>query len=225
MLRSFPALLLAVSHLATTVSAANMVFGAYGNRNCEACLDKTFQSCPGDYQTRSYATCMCAGNGGANVATCMSGYCDPSFNHIVVMSWYMYCTMFFKELCPNAREYFDSETWDRLCSPEAVAKGGIGASGSGSGTSDSDSGAGSGSSSSGASSKTKPGVSSGSGSTSEEGVAALGTGKASGPEATGAKKDSSVSSTSSKAVGATATAMQVLGMMAGLGMFVVNMNA
>lgn len=56
MLRSFPALLLAVGQLATTVSAANMVFGAYGNRNCEACLDKTFQSCPGDYQTRSYAT-------------------------------------------------------------------------------------------------------------------------------------------------------------------------
>ncbi|KAH9436035.1 hypothetical protein MCOR02_004944 [Pyricularia oryzae] len=218
MLRSFPALLLAVGQLAATVSAANMVFGAYGNRNCEACLDKTFQSCPGDYQTRSYATCMCAGNGGANAATCMSGYCDPSFNHIVVMSWYMYCTMFFKELCPSAREYFDDKTWDRLCSPEEVAKGGIGAS-------ESDSGSlGSGSSISGTSSKTKPASSSGSGSTSEEGVAALGTGKASGQEATGIKKDSSVSSTSSKAVGATAAAMPVLGMMAGLGMVVVNMN-
>ncbi|TLS25687.1 hypothetical protein PpBr36_06861 [Pyricularia pennisetigena] len=80
--------------------------------------------------------------------------------------------MFFKELCPEAREHFDDKTWDRLCSPEAVAKGGIGAPGSGSVGSNSESGAGSSSSSAGGSSRTKPGSSSSSGSDSDEDVVA-----------------------------------------------------
>lgn len=73
------ALSLALGLLCTLVRASNPVFGAYTSSACDSCLDAVYENCPGYYQDRSYATCMCKGDGGTNFVSCMS-YCDPGLN-------------------------------------------------------------------------------------------------------------------------------------------------
>ncbi|KAJ4250126.1 hypothetical protein NW762_011936 [Fusarium torreyae] len=118
---------LALCLLFTAVQASNPVFGGYVSSACDSCLDETYQSCPGDYKTRPYATCMCVGDGSANVVTCLSS-CDPGLNEPANVSaaWFRYCILFFKDMCPAAKEYIDTETFDKQCSKEAIAAGGIG---------------------------------------------------------------------------------------------------
>jgi hypothetical protein len=119
---------LAVLLLSTAVQAANPVFGAYSTDSCDSCLDETYQSCPGDYKTRSYATCMCAGDGSANFVKCLS-YCDASLNEPAIASstYYGYCVLFFKELCDGAEQFLSEKIYGEQCSKEAIAAGGIGA--------------------------------------------------------------------------------------------------
>ncbi|KAL3605301.1 hypothetical protein FPOAC2_00244 [Fusarium poae] len=118
--------------LSSTALAANPLFGAYSTDQCDKCMDQTYESCPGDYQTRSYATCMCAGDGSANFVSCLS-YCDPTLNEPANASatYYGYCLMFFKELCDGARQFVDDETYAKQCSKEAIKAGGIGEKGNG----------------------------------------------------------------------------------------------
>src|SRR4051812_32096857 len=106
----------ALGLLITAAQAANPVFGVYSSGACDSCLDQTFASCPGDYLTRSYATCMCAGDGGTNTVTCLS-QCDPGLNEPanVVATWYGYCTIFFKEMCPEAKEYMSDSRFQSEC--------------------------------------------------------------------------------------------------------------
>lgn len=120
---------LALSLLFTAVQAANVLFGAYATASCEECLDQTYESCPGDYQTRSYAECMCAGDGSTNFVSCMP-QCDASLNerNNAASAWYGYCVQFFKEICPSAEYYLDDEYFNDECSPEAIAAGGLGSS-------------------------------------------------------------------------------------------------
>ncbi|KAM0342103.1 hypothetical protein ACHAPU_009717 [Fusarium lateritium] len=127
-MRQFTTLSLFVCFLAATVQAANPVFGAYSTDSCDACLDQTYESCPGDYKTRSYATCMCAGDGSANFVTCLSS-CDPNKNEpeIASSTYYGYCVLFFKELCDGAQQFLTDKIYSEQCSKEAIAAGGIGA--------------------------------------------------------------------------------------------------
>lgn len=127
--------------LSSTVLASNPVFGAYATDSCDTCLDQTYESCPGDYKTRSYATCMCAGDGSANFVSCLSS-CDATLNEPANASatYYGYCLMFFKELCDGAQEFVSSDTYAEQCSKEAIKAGGIGEKGDDSGD---DSGSGS----------------------------------------------------------------------------------
>ncbi|KAF0637067.1 hypothetical protein FPSE5266_06956 [Fusarium pseudograminearum] len=127
--------------LSSTALASNPVFGAYSTDSCDTCLDQTYESCPGDYKTRSYATCMCAGDGSANFVSCLSS-CDPTLNEPANASatYYGYCLMFFKELCDGAQEFVSSDTYAEQCSKEAIKAGGIGEKGNDSGD---DSGSGS----------------------------------------------------------------------------------
>ncbi|KAH7256257.1 hypothetical protein BKA59DRAFT_467088 [Fusarium tricinctum] len=119
---------LAVLLLSTAVQAANPVFGAYSTDSCDSCLDETYQNCPGDYKTRSYATCMCAGDGSANFVKCLS-YCDANLNEPAIASstYYGYCVLFFKELCDGAEQFLSEKIYGEQCSKEAIAAGGIGA--------------------------------------------------------------------------------------------------
>ncbi|EWG36106.1 hypothetical protein FVEG_00261 [Fusarium verticillioides 7600] len=114
--------------LLTAVQASNPVFGAYQTDSCDACLDQTYESCPGDYKTRSYATCMCAGDGSANFVSCLPS-CDPNKNEPAIASstYYGYCVLFFKELCDGAQEFLSEDIYNKQCSKEAIAAGGIGA--------------------------------------------------------------------------------------------------
>lgn len=120
-------ILLALCFLCAAVKASNPVFGGFVSSACDSCLDETYQSCSGDYKTRPYATCMCTGDGSANVMTCLSS-CDPEINEPAVVSgaWYRYCVKFFKDFCPASEYYLEAETFDRYCSEEAIAAGGIG---------------------------------------------------------------------------------------------------
>ncbi|KAL6918976.1 hypothetical protein ACHAP8_008969 [Fusarium lateritium] len=125
--------------LSSTVLAANPLFGAYSTDQCDTCLDQTYESCPGDYQTRPYATCMCAGDGSANFVSCLSS-CDPTLNEPANASatYYGYCLMFFKQLCDGAQQFVDDETYAKQCSKEAIKAGGIGEKGSDGGSGDDD---------------------------------------------------------------------------------------
>lgn len=66
---------MAIILLFTAVHAANPIVGAFVTPQCKECLDQAYQSCPGDYLTRQYAECLCAGDGSANLVVCMS-QCD-----------------------------------------------------------------------------------------------------------------------------------------------------
>lgn len=129
--------LLFLSLLASQVLAANPLLGAYPTDECDACMDDVYTSCPGNYQERSYATCMCAGDGSVKFLSCL-GSCDPQLNEPVnaASTYYGYCLMFFKELCDGAEGNVDQETYETQCSKEAIAEGGIGEKGSKSGDGD-----------------------------------------------------------------------------------------
>ncbi|KAF5001615.1 hypothetical protein FGRMN_921 [Fusarium graminum] len=107
---------LLVCLLAATVQASNPVFGAYQTDSCNACLDQTYESFPGDYKTRSYATCMCAGDGSANFVTCLSS-CGPNKDEPAIASstYYGYCVLFFKELCDGAEEFLTEKIYNEQC--------------------------------------------------------------------------------------------------------------
>ncbi|KAK1749879.1 hypothetical protein QBC47DRAFT_465291 [Echria macrotheca] len=131
------------------VLAFNDVFGfSPSDPTCTACLDDAFAACPGFYQTRSFADCMCAGVGSTKFVTCTGGSCDPSVNSPAnaARMWYNYCTQFFPaEMCPDAKAYMNPDIYQDQCSDAAIARGGIGSDGSsGSGSGASGSGAGSG---------------------------------------------------------------------------------
>ncbi|KAJ4016327.1 hypothetical protein NW752_003449 [Fusarium irregulare] len=119
-----------LSLLATQALAANPLLGAYPTDQCDACMDQVYTSCPGNYQDRSYATCMCAGDGSTKFVSCL-GSCDPTLNEPANASatYYGYCLMFFKELCDGAQEFVDQETYEKQCSKKAIAEGGIGEKG------------------------------------------------------------------------------------------------
>lgn len=116
--------------LLPVVLAFNEIFGfSPSDPTCTACLDEVFESCPGDYKTRSYATCMCGGVGSTNFVGCTSNSCDPSVNspNNAARMWYNYCTQFFPaELCPDAEQYMNADIFQDQCSSEAIASGGLG---------------------------------------------------------------------------------------------------
>ncbi|KAF4465452.1 hypothetical protein FALBO_7704 [Fusarium albosuccineum] len=190
--------------LSTAVRASNPVFGAYPSSQCDTCLDEVYQSCPGDYQTRPYAVCMCAGDGSANFVSCLP-YCDGGIDEagIATSTFYGYCVMFFKELCPTAEQYLDSDIFNKQCSKEAIAAGGIGAD------EDEDDNV-----STAIEIPTQT-----SGSDSEE------TGEADETKTEEAKADktSDAAETSKSTSGATPTAIPALAMIAGLGLQLMNM--
>lgn len=70
---------------------------------------------------------MCAGDGGTNFVSCLP-YCDGGIDEagIATGAWYNYCVIFFKELCPSAREHMYEDTYNEQCSEEAIAAGGLG---------------------------------------------------------------------------------------------------
>lgn len=70
---------------------------------------------------------MCYGDGSTNVAQCLPS-CDPGLNEPtnVVATWYEYCVIFFKDMCPAASEYISQSRFNDECSPEAIAAGGLG---------------------------------------------------------------------------------------------------
>ncbi|KAH6884261.1 hypothetical protein B0T10DRAFT_564837 [Thelonectria olida] len=197
------ALSLAFSLLATAVQGANVLFGAYATGQCEECLDQTFESCPGDYETRPYAECMCAGDGGANFVSCLS-QCDVSLDEPAIASsqFYYYCVQFFKEVCPSAEQYLDSQDFNEQCSDDAIAAGGIGASGT---------------------------IASEDPTATAEPTETTGKTEATGKtETTGKTEPSETTETSEKTTqsssGATASAAPALAVMAGLGLQLINMN-
>jgi hypothetical protein len=67
---------------------------------------------------------MCGGDGGVNLNTCV-GVCDSvdtlgvNLGSQVVGGWYLYCTLFFKAVCPNAREFLDADTFAERCGPDS----------------------------------------------------------------------------------------------------------
>jgi hypothetical protein len=110
------------SHLFTAVEASNPIFGAFSTPGYEACLDRTFSSCPGDYKTRDYAECMCTGQGGKNFVSCIS-QCDFELNEPrrAAISFWTYCVMMLKEMCPYAEPELPQTVFDRYCSSAATA--------------------------------------------------------------------------------------------------------
>ncbi|KAF5026594.1 hypothetical protein F66182_1320 [Fusarium sp. NRRL 66182] len=123
-------LVLSLSLLSGVVQASNPLFGAYGTAQCDACLDETYQSCPGDYETRPYAECICKGDGGTNFVSCLP-YCDGGIDEagIATRAWYRYCVQFFKDICPAAQAELDEDEFNEECSEKAIAAGGIGEEG------------------------------------------------------------------------------------------------
>ncbi|KAK3345919.1 hypothetical protein B0T25DRAFT_633578 [Lasiosphaeria hispida] len=223
MTRLIIALGLASTLLSPAVFASNDIFGfSPSDPTCTACLDDAFLACPGFYQDRSYAECMCAGVGDTKFVTCTSTSCDPGVNSPAnaARMWYNYCTQFFPaELCPGAEPYMNSDIYQDQCSAAAIAGGGLGSGGSsGSGSSGSGSGSGAGS-----------GTGSGSGSGSDSGsapassssrVTSTPTNTASG---TGFTSGTTSSSKPSGSSGANAIMIPALGVLSVLGIQLVNL--
>ncbi|KAM3498722.1 hypothetical protein MY10362_007972 [Beauveria mimosiformis] len=105
--------------------AANPIFGAFVTPACEACLDAAFTSCPGDYKSRGYAECMCAGEGGIKAISCSTEQCDVSINENtnVAIALATYCVGILKESCPGFKEYLPQSVYDRDCSSSTTATG------------------------------------------------------------------------------------------------------
>jgi hypothetical protein len=83
-------LLPALGLFASGAMAANNIFGSFPlYPQCERCLDTVFASCPGFYQDRSYAECMCGGKGGTDFVTCSSvcGSYDSLAQRNAIISW------------------------------------------------------------------------------------------------------------------------------------------
>ncbi|KAK3313288.1 hypothetical protein B0H66DRAFT_628918 [Apodospora peruviana] len=117
----------------STGFAANLIWGAFPSHpDCDSCLDQTFDSCPGDYMTEPYAQCMCAGDGATNMVTCTSicGVPDQNlgltWDESVASGWYTYCIMFYKQLCPAAKEHVTPELYEdpARCGGVTVAEDG-----------------------------------------------------------------------------------------------------
>lgn len=105
--------------------AVNPIFGAFITPACEACLDAAFESCPGDYRTREYAQCMCAGiggEGGSMVNSCMAQHCDGSINEDtnVAIRRATYCVSILKEACSAEEQYLPASVYDRECSSSTI---------------------------------------------------------------------------------------------------------
>lgn len=101
--------------------AANPIFGAFATAACEACLDDAFARCPGDYKTRGYAECMCAGiggDGGRKAISCMTQQCDYRIDEDTNVSIALatYCVGVFKETCPGYKEILPQSVYERECS-------------------------------------------------------------------------------------------------------------
>lgn len=63
---------------------------------------------------------MCKGDGSANTVTCagIRARADTVGTHVashVAQSYYLYCTMFFREFCPDVKEYLDDDTFVQRC--------------------------------------------------------------------------------------------------------------
>lgn len=56
-------------------SALNNVIIPLPYPECNTCVDSAVNSCPGDYETRAYANCLCAGDGGPRIVNCVSTRC------------------------------------------------------------------------------------------------------------------------------------------------------
>ncbi|OAA38476.1 hypothetical protein BBO_07114 [Beauveria brongniartii RCEF 3172] len=106
--------------------AANPIFGAFATPACEACLDDAFDSCPGDYQSRGYAECMCGGiggEGGRKAISCSAQQCDVSINENtnVAIALATYCVGILKEACPGFKEFLPQSVYDRDCASSTTA--------------------------------------------------------------------------------------------------------
>lgn len=119
MIPKFPLLL-----LLPAASAINNVIIPLPYEECNTCVDAAANSCPGDYRTTAYATCLCAGDGAPRIVNCLStcnavdtlpmGAADK-----VAGGWYSYCIMFFPDLCAEAEFYVRPEWWAQKCGPGA----------------------------------------------------------------------------------------------------------
>ncbi|KAF1734879.1 hypothetical protein CRV24_003797 [Beauveria bassiana] len=105
--------------------AANPIFGSFVTPACEACLDAAFDSCPGDYKSRGYAECMCAGEGGHKALACAAQRCDHSINEEtnVAIALATYCVGILKESCPGFKKFLPQSVYDRDCSSSTTATG------------------------------------------------------------------------------------------------------
>ncbi|PMB69073.1 hypothetical protein BM221_005659 [Beauveria bassiana] len=112
------------SHFIAT-EAANPIFGSFVTPACEACLDAAFDSCPGDYKSRGYAECMCAGEGGLKATACAAQRCDHSIYEEtnVVIALATYCVGIIKESCPGFKKFLPQSVYDRDCSSSTTATG------------------------------------------------------------------------------------------------------
>ncbi|KAM7211534.1 hypothetical protein V8F06_013084 [Rhypophila decipiens] len=121
------------------VGASNPIFGGSAFSDCEDCLDRVYNYCPGSYTSKSYAQCLCDGQGAVDFIQCQalcSRY-DGFTGASVGAMWQGYCIYFYPELCPQAEQWVDPSLWEGACGDGASSGGG---SGSGS---DDDSGSGS----------------------------------------------------------------------------------
>ena len=111
---------LAFALLCSTACALNNIWIGTSYPQCDSCLDQTFLSCPGDYHDVGYAQCMCGGDGGVNMNTCVS-VCNgvdalgTNLGSQVAGGWYLYCTIFFKEFCPGAKQFMGAELYEKRC--------------------------------------------------------------------------------------------------------------
>jgi hypothetical protein len=63
---------------------------------------------------------MCKDYGRANTNTCVSlcdglDTVDVDLGNQVAAGWYLYCTLFFKEICPEAKPFLDADTFEERC--------------------------------------------------------------------------------------------------------------
>lgn len=115
-------------------SALNNVIIPLPYPECNTCVDTAVNSCPGDYETRAYADCLCAGAGGPRIVSCVST-CNAvdtlpmGAGDKVAGGWYSYCIMFFPELCAEAEYYVQPDWWAGKCGPGANKGAGFGKDG------------------------------------------------------------------------------------------------
>ncbi|KAK5663456.1 hypothetical protein OQA88_3885 [Cercophora sp. LCS_1] len=109
--------------------AANPIWGTTANAECTACLDKTFLTCPDDFQLPVYAECMCGGDGGSAFTNCL-GTCqavdslDIDQAGTITADWYSYCVLFFpSKFCGSAKGVMDDDLWQNSCGPGAKTPG------------------------------------------------------------------------------------------------------